>query len=70
MTLTAAECRIAAERAKKYPPTYGHSYLAIELTQPLIEDVCGRALPTGANLGNNNFVAALLEKHPEYIEQG
>lgn len=70
MTLTAAECRIAAERARKYPPGYGHSYIATAVTWPLIADVLGYASKAWTNLGSNDFATALLKKHPEYVEKG
>lgn len=63
--LTAEECKVAAERARKYPPTYGHSYLARTLTgeeESILGDIDN---PFGDGLSNAAAAARWLSVHPE-----
>lgn len=72
--LTAEECKVAAERARKYPPGFGGVFVPVVPTKEQVEKVTGRLWNedhyTGNLLGEMGLAAQWLAAYPEDIEKG
>ena len=71
--LTVHEFDVAIERARKYPPNYGYSYIGKPITK---EDVEGAGLsadcasPGEPVMAVPGIAASWLKSHPEDVEFG
>lgn len=64
--LTFEERKVAAERARNYPPGFGHSYFARRLTEEEENNVVNVFNPCGSSGVSNAISAAQwLSVHPE-----
>jgi hypothetical protein len=68
MPLTASECRIAAERAKEYPPGEGNTYLPLKLTSEEVQRVLGY-IPI-ILFDDSTYAAKWLRIRPEDADKG
>lgn len=69
--LTKEECKVAADRARNYPPGFGHTYFAIEVTD---KDLIGEGFPAGKlgyntePLSDNKIASWWARQHPEHVQ--
>lgn len=72
LSLTKRECKVAADRARTYPPGFGHTYFAIEVTNADLEAEgcpdkfidCLIRLP----LSDNKIASWWAHQHPEHVQ--
>lgn len=64
--LTAEERKVAAERARNYPPGFGHTYIARRLTEEEETSIDNLFNPCGSpGVSNAISAAQWLSVHPE-----
>lgn len=70
--LTAAECKVAAERARTYPAGHGFKYFAVDLT---LDDLKAMSLPSSVvvddaiPLGGASLAGWLAVNKSEFVKE-
>jgi hypothetical protein len=70
MPLTPAECRVAAERAKKYPKGFGSYFLPKELTATEQAELFPDDKPYTQPFKFSRVTSRWFKLHPEDVEKG